>query len=255
MKRQKIFFPSLPPYPSKDKSTTLRISHGMDPTLFAHASTITFLFARSSPPNDLLQQPARKNEPDRNFFFGHTLLDSTDRTLPRIPMLPVNSVLPGSFSHPMLPKSSVTYAFQPASLDLSLSSLKKISFGLLSFTTRSNSFGEHFCVTSTSPSPTHPPNGKNHFSAALHSSSLRSVYIITTQFFVLRSSFCFFLGISKTDPYHSCPPPPCRTVFHSCVRAVGVLVWFGFRQSGSIDCSLFPSPVLYYLHITGDSVY
>lgn len=88
-----------------------------------------------------------------------------------------------------------------------------------------------------------------HFSAAFHSSSLRLVYIITTQFFALRSSP--FLGISKTDPYHSCPPHVGLCFMRACED--GVLVWV---QTVWINRLLtFLSPVLYYLLITGDSVY
>jgi hypothetical protein len=152
---------------------------------------------------------------------------------------------------PQINLSPMHFSQQPP-LDLRLGSNKKISFGLLSFTTRSNSFGEHLLLYQHHlrlPPPIHRME-RIHFSAALQSSSLRSVYIITTQFFVLRSSFClFFLGISKTDPYHSYPPPmsDCVSFMCACVRLAAVWFRFGFRQSGSIDCSLFfPSPVLYY---------
>lgn len=178
-------------------------------------------------------------------------------------MLPVNSVLPGSFSHPMLPKSIVTYAFPNSLPSILVSSQKKISFGLLSFATRSNSFGETLLLYQhLRASPNSPPIHRMeriHFSAALHSSSLRSV--LHYHYSILRSSFfvLLFLGISKTDPYPLLPSlPPCRTVFHSCVRACGWLyglVWVSDSLDQPTAHFFLPSPVLYYLHITGDSVY
>jgi hypothetical protein len=126
-----------------------------------------------------------------------------------------------------------------------VSSQKKISFGLLSFATRSNSFGESLLLYQhlRLPPPTpNPPNGKNSFLGCF--AFFQSSFSIHYHYSILRSSFfiLLFLGISKKDPYHSLPSPPthvglCFT--HACVRAVGVMVWYGFRQSGSIDCSLF----------------
>ena len=145
-----------PPLPF-GKTTTLRISrNGPSPTLFAHASKIPFLFARSSPPNDPLQQSARKNEPDRNFFFGHNLLDWTDRTLPRNPMPLVNSTLPGSISHHHAPQV-ISRLCIPTSLPRSQSQFLQKNILRSSFVhypgpTRSGTL----CITSTSiPNP--PP--------------------------------------------------------------------------------------------------
>lgn len=147
-------------------------------------------------------------------------------------MLPVNSVLPGSFSHPMLPKSILSPMHFPNSLpSILVSSQKKISFGLLSFATRSSSFGETLLLYQhlrlpCPPNP-HPPNGKNSFLGCF--ALFQSSFSIHYHYSILRSSFfvLLFLGISKTDPYPLLPSP-CRTVFHSCVRACGWrygLVW------------------------------
>jgi hypothetical protein len=142
----------------------------------------------------------------------------------------------------MPPKSPVTYAFQPAPLDPSLGSIKKISFGLLSFTVRSNSFGD----TLHSPRlPTPPPTEWKEFVSRLLIYTLLvfvqyTLSLLNFSFFVLRSTF---LGISKTDPYHSCPLPSMSDC-DSCVRADGVLVWV---QTVWINRLLrFSSPVLYY---------
>ena len=151
--------------------------------------------------------PHERTNPIEIFFFGHIQSRPDRPDAARIPM-------PCSPNH-------LTYAFQQLRSILVSTSEKKVSFGLLSFTTRSSSFGDSLCITSTPPPAPIPPTTTNpstrmeriHFSAALHSSSPRSVYIITTQF-VLRSSP--FLGIAKADPNHSCPPP-CRTMFHACV--------------------------------------
>lgn len=157
---------SLPLHPYPSERQRLFEFHGTHPTLFAQASKIAFLFARSSPPNDPLQQAARKNEPDRNFFFGHTLLDWTDRTLPRNPMPLVNLVLPGSISHLHAPQI-ISRLCIPTSLPRSQSQfVKKVSFGLLSFTTLVQLIRGHFALLAppSPPHPTHrPPNGKDLF--------------------------------------------------------------------------------------------
>jgi hypothetical protein len=79
------------------------------------------------------------------------------------------------------------------------------------------------CVTSH-PTP-QPHEWKGFvFSAALQSSSLRLVYIITTQF--LRSSFCFFF-LTKGPLSLLFLPPPCRFMCCCVACADGVygLVW------------------------------
>jgi hypothetical protein len=84
--------------------------------------------------------------------------------------------------------------------------------------------------------PLHP-NGKNSFSRLLCTLPVFVQYtlsLLNSSFFVLPSAF---LGISKRTPYPTptLPPPPMSDcVFtHACVRAVGVMVWYGSRQSGS----------------------
>lgn len=127
----------------------------------------------------------------------------------------------------------VTYAFsQQPPLDLSLVSKKNILRSSFVRYPVQLIRGNTFALPAPPPPlPPQPPSTEwkeFNFSAALHSSSLRLVYIITTQFFVLRSSFCFFSESQKRTLIHSCPPSPCRTVFHSCVRACGWrygLVW------------------------------
>ncbi len=210
----------------------------MDPTLFAHASTITFLFAWSSPYNDLLQQPARKNEPDRKFFLRTHPIST--RPTGRCPDL-----------YAMLPKSSSPmHSNQLRSIFVSTPEKKSLSVFFRSPPGPTHS-GNLFALPAPPPAPQSIHRMERiRFSAALHSSSLRSVYIITTQFF--RSSFFCFSRNLKNGPLIT-PAPPTMSDYVSCVR-VRLAFWFGFRQSGSIDCSLF-SPVLYYLLITGDSVY
>jgi hypothetical protein len=117
--------------------------------------------------------------------------------------------------------------------------------------------GIHFCFTSTSPSTRME---RIHFLGCF--ALFQSSFSIHYHYSILRSSFflLLFSESQKRTPYPTptLPPPPMSDcVFtHACVRAVGVMVWYGSRQSGSTDCSpFFPSPVLYYLHITGDSVY
>ena len=178
-------------------------------------------------------------------------------------MLPVNSVLPGSFSHPMLPKSILSPMHFPNSLpSILVSSQKKISFGLLSFATRSSSFGEtlllyqHLRLPCPPPTPIHRMERIQFLGCfALFQSSFSIHY----HYSILRSSFfvLLFLGISKTDPYPLLPSLPmsdCVSLMRACVW---LALWFGMG-SDSLDQStahFFPSPVLYYLHITGDSVY
>jgi hypothetical protein len=175
-------------------------------------------------------------------------------------MLPVNSVLPGSCSHPMLPQSSVTYAFskQPP-LDLSLVSKKRYPSVFFRSPPGPTLRGTTFAVPAP---PRLPPNSpihrmeRIHFSAALHSSSLITLSLLNSSFFVLRSAF--FSESQKRTLYHSLPFPPmsdCVSLMRACVR---LALWFGMG-SDSLDQStahfFFLHPVLYYLHITGDSVY
>jgi len=148
-------------------------------------------------------------------------------------MLPVNSVLPGSCSHPMLPQiiCHLCISKQPP-LDLSLVSKKSYpSVFFRSPPGPTHSGKQHFCFTSTSaPPPQFPPIHRMeriHFSAALHSSSLITLSLLNSSFFVLRSAF-FSESQKRTLITPTLPPPPCRTVFHSCVRACGWrygLVW------------------------------
>jgi len=212
--------------------------------LFAQASKIPFLFARSSPPNDPLQQSARKNEPDRNFFFGHNLLDWTDRTLPRNPMPFVNSTLPGSISHHHAPQV-ISHLCIPTSLPRSQSQfLKKISFGLLSFTTLVQLVRGPFALLAP-PSPTyHPPNGKVLFLGCF--SLFQSSFSIHYHYSILRSSF-FVLLFSrnlKNGPLSLLPPMSVRV---ACGWRFGL-------GSDSLDRStaqfIFSSTI-----VTGNSVY
>jgi hypothetical protein len=178
----------------------------MDPTLFALAPTITFPFARSSPPNDPLQQFARKNEPDRKFFFGHTLLD-LDR-----PDAASNSYATCKFGPPRInfappcPPNHLSpmHSNQLPSILVSAPSKKypSVFFRSPSGPTRSGTL----CTRLASPPPTHRMERIRFSAAYLHSSSLRSVYIITTQFFVLRSSFYFSRNL-KNGPLSLLPPP------------------------------------------------
>jgi hypothetical protein len=149
VKRRNTFFPSPP--------TTLRISPGMDPTLFALASTITFPFARSSPHNDPLQQSARKNKPDRIFFSSDTpyLTGPTGRCFEFLCTL-VHSVLPGSFHIPPCPNLYNLCNSNQLSILVSAPSKKYPSVFFRS-PSWSNSFGD---------TPT-PPNGKNFVSRLL----------------------------------------------------------------------------------------
>jgi hypothetical protein len=165
--------------------------------LFAHASKSRFFSPGPSPINDHCANLARKNEPDRNFFFlrTNTQPDWTDRTLPRNPMPPVNSVLPWIvFTNPHAPQINLAYAFSIQLPSISVLAPKKIiSFGLLSFTAPAQLVRGHFALLAPLPIyPIHNPSTEwkeSTFSVALHSSSLRFVYIITTQFFVLRLLF------------------------------------------------------------------
>ena len=239
----------------------------MDPTLFAQASTITFLFAWSSPYNDLLQQSARKNEPDRNFFSSDTSY-LTDR-----PDAAPEPYATCKFGPPRIVFASYAPQInchlcisQQPPLDLSLVSKKRypsVFFRSLPGPTHS---GKHFCFTkhlraSRNPPPTPPPIHRMeriHFSAALHSSSLRSV--LHYHYSILRSSFFVLLfseSQKRTLITPVLPPSPCRTVFHSCVRACGWRYGLVWVQTVWINrlLTFFLSPVLYYLHITGDSVY
>jgi hypothetical protein len=122
-----------------------------------------------------------RTNPIEIFFSSDTPYpDSTDRTLHRIPM-------PCSPNH-------LTYAFQPAPLDLSLGSFKKKSPSVFFRSPpRSSSFGESLCFYQhPSPSPIHPPNGKNSISRLLCALSVFVQYtlsLLNTSFFVLRSAF------------------------------------------------------------------
>ena len=215
----------------------------MDPTLFAQASTITFLFAWSSPYNDLLQQSARKNEPDRNFFSSDTSY-LTDR-----PDAAPEPYATCKFGPPRIVFASYAPQInchlcisQQPPLDLSLVSKKRypsVFFRSLPGPTHS---GKHFCSTkhlrasrNPPPQPPHPPNGKNSFLgcfALFQSSFSITLSLLNSSFFVLRSAF---LGISKTDPYHSCPPSlpmsDCVSLMRACVR---LALWFGMG-SDSLD--------------------
>ena len=230
-----------PPFPP-GKTTTLRISPGMDPpTLFALASTITFPFARSSPHNDPLQHNLHeRTSPIEIFFFGHTpyLTGPTGRCF-EIPYAPCTfGPPPDRFTTPPMPPT--TYAFQPAPLDLSLGSIKKISFGLLSFTVLLQ------LVRGLTLNPT---EWKESVSRLLLCTFLVFVQytlsLLNSSFFVL--PFCFFLGNLKNGPLSLLPSPPPMSDCDSSMRACGWqygLVWFGFRQSGSTDCSVHFSSVL-----------
>jgi len=175
-----------------------------------------------------------RTSPIEIFFFGHTL--SRPRPTGRCPDL-----------YAMLPKSiSPMHSNQLRSILVSTPE-KKVSFGLLSFTTRSNSFGESLCITCTSP----PPIGKNSFLGcfALFQSSFSIHYHYSIlSFFVL----LLFSESQKRTLNHSCPPYHVGLCFmRAC--ADGVLVWV---QTVWINRLLtFFQTVLYYLLITGDSVY
>jgi hypothetical protein len=103
-----------------------------------------------------------RTSPIEILFFGHTLLDWTDRTLPRNPMPLVNSVLLGSISHLHAPNHlSPMHSYQLPSISVSVrqKSILRSSFVHYPGPTRSGTL----CITSTSiPHPTHrPPNGKD----------------------------------------------------------------------------------------------
>jgi hypothetical protein len=145
-------------------------------------------------------------------------------------MLPVNSVLPGSCSHPMLPQSSVTYAFskQPP-LDLSLVSKKRYPSVFFRSPPGPTLRGTTFAVPAPPRLPPIPPSTewKEFISRLLCTLPVLLHY----HYSILRSSF-FVLLFSrnlKNGPFITpCPSLPCRTVFHSCVRACGWrygLVW------------------------------
>jgi hypothetical protein len=144
----------------------------------------------------------------------------------------------------MLPKSSLRYAFSnQLPLDPVSTALKNISFGLLSFIVPAQLVRGHLALLV--PPPPHPihklPTEWKELVLGCFS-IFQSSFSLHYHYSILRSSFFCFLDISKTDPYHSCPPP-CRFE----LRADGVMVWV---QTVWIDRLLsFFTPVLYYLLI------
>lgn len=142
----------------------------------------------------LAPTPARKNEPDRNYFSSDnppTRLDRPDAASE--PYAPCKFGLTLDRFHNLHAIQIISqYAFfHPASLDLSLRSKKNISFGLLSFTAPTQLVRGHFALLAPPPlfpQPTHPPNGKNPllgcFTNFQSSFSLHYHYSI-----LLRSSF------------------------------------------------------------------
>jgi hypothetical protein len=182
-----------------------------------------------------------KERADRNFFFGSTtyLTGPTGRCLG-------NHLCPCKFGLPTRSIFTNLHALQIVCLPRSQSQSQKNILRSSFVRYPTNPFGDPLHYLSPHP-PTQPHRMERIcFSAALQSSSLRLVYIITTQFFVLRSAFSLE---SQKDPYHSCPP------MSVCVARARMALWSGFIQSGSLDCSVFFQPVLYCSLITGNSVY
>jgi hypothetical protein len=224
VKRRKTFFPPNPPFTLRKDNHPSNFNgtdpHFVCPRLENHVSFRPVLVHLMTYCNNLHE----RTSPIEIFSSDHhlTRLDRPDAASD--PYAPCKLGPPPRIDvhNPMLPKSSVAYAFIPNSLPRSRSQLLKKSILRSSFVhcphpTRSGTV----CIPST---PIPQPNGKNCFSAALHSSSLRSVYIITTQFFVLlRSPFFFFSESQKRTLNHSCPPPS-HVGFVACVRADGVMV-------------------------------
>jgi hypothetical protein len=224
VKRRKSFFPSLhPPFPFA-KSTPFEFQSERIPLCLRIRSKSSFFSPGPSPHNDPCDNnPHERTNPIEIFFLRtNTLLDWTDRTLPRNPMLPVNSVLPWIvFATPPCSPNHLPYAFsiQPPSISV-FAPKKLVSFGLLSFTAPAQLIRGHFALLAPPPYPTTPTstNVKNPLLGrfALFPSSFSLHY----HYSILRSSLFCFLGILKTDPNHSScppPPPPCRFVSHVCV--------------------------------------
>jgi hypothetical protein len=201
VKALKDILPFPPPITLRKDDDPSNFNWNGPPIVLPTPRQITFPFARSSPSNRPIATTIRNERTspiEISFFFSHlTRLDRPDAASNSICNL-VHSVLPriDLTSHPPhAPSYHSPYAFQPAPLDLRLgSSKKRISFGLLSFTTLVQHIRGLFALLAT-PLPTTTRMERIRFSACFCtlSSSLRSVYIITTQFsFVLRSSFCSF---------------------------------------------------------------
>ena len=145
-------------------------------------------------------------------------------------MLPVNSVLPrivfAPYAPPIICHLCISNSL-PSILVVSKKNILRSSFvrhpvQLI----RGNTFALPAPPLPPIPNP-NPPNGKNSFLGCF--ALFQSSFSIHYHYSILRSSFFVlpFLGISKTDPYHSCPPPV-GLVFLSCVRACGWrygLVW------------------------------
>jgi hypothetical protein len=177
-----------------------------------------------------------RTSPIEIFFFGHTLsrLDRPDAARISMPCSP-------NHLHLCIPTSSAR----------SLSRLLKkkslsVFFRSLPGPAHSGNHTLLYC-----PPPIHPPNGKNSFLGcfALFQSSFSIHYHYSIlSFFVL----LLFSESQKRTPITPAPPLPCRTMFHACVCG-----WRFGLGSDSLDQSTahFSSPVLYYLLITGDSVY
>ena len=204
-----IFLIQSPPLPF-GKTTTTSNFIGMDPPTplcFAYASNQRFLSPGLVHLIDPLQQQLATKERARSkfpFFFTPYSTGPTGRCL-EFHMQPVHSVLPRIDLTPPQPPHAPSchspYAFQPAPLDLRLGSSKKESPSVFFRSPPwSNTIRGHFALLATPPIQPIISTSRMErirFSACFCtlSSSLRSVYIITTQFFfVLRSSFCSFLG-------------------------------------------------------------
>jgi hypothetical protein len=173
----------------------------------------------------------------KSFLFPRinhpTRLGPTGRLPRKFPYAPtVNSVFPptGSFFTTCFPN-------RMPPLDLSLNSQKKsiLRSSFVHYPPPQLLPSGTLCVTShPTPNPTEWKGSV--FSAALQSSSLRLVYIITTQF--LRSSFFILLFFLTKGPLSLLLLPPHVGLCVVAWRArMAFMVWFGFRQSESLDCS------------------
>jgi hypothetical protein len=157
----KEILPFAPPPSPSERQPLFEFQPGMDPTLSVHASKYRFFSPGPSPVNDPCANPARKNEPDRNYFSSDnppTRLDRPDAASE--PYAPCEFGLTLDRFHNLHAIQIISqYAFfHPASLDLSLSSQKKYllrsSFVHCPDPTRSGTL----CITSTHPlsPPTNP---------------------------------------------------------------------------------------------------
>jgi len=183
--------------------------------------------------------PARKNTRSKIFFLRtNTLLrlDRPDAASEPYAPCKLGLTLDRLDKPSMLPKSIPPMHFPSSLPSISVLAPKKKSPSVFfRSTTPAQLVREPPCITSTPTPP--PPNGKNSLLGLLCALPVFVQYtlsLLNSSFFVLHSAFS--RNISKTDPNNSLLPlpPPCRFVSRACVR---IALWFGFRQSGSLDCS------------------